>query len=446
MKTDLKKLISDAFLISICWFGAYFLRVALTPFFSYEINPIDSYIIAYPFILFFWIITAFYMGIYRRFVEGGISEVIQGFKAWLISVLISMSFAFIVRELSLARSVLLIFSVICFFVLTAKHFAFSRPQKKKAVIVGTGPLAIRIIQKIEDLGQYEIQGIVSRNPEDLKSKKKIDKYEVVGNISDLKKIAETVDAIIFADEGLTTSILMTIILELDREVPKHINFLVASSGFEAIKYGFDVEFVGDIPLVELGFFSPSPLYDVIKRTFDVVVSSVLLVLLIPVFIIIAIAIKLDSDGPVFFIQERVGKDGKLFKLIKFRTMYKDVPKFSRAPRSAGDPRVTKVGAFLRRWSLDELPQLINVIKGDMSLVGPRPEMPQIVAEYEPWQKERLRVKPGITGLWQILGRKDLPLEENIQYDLIYIKNRSFLLDLIILLKTIPILVKGKGAY
>jgi len=168
--------------------------------------------------------------------------------------------------------------------------------------------------------------------------------------------------------------------------------------------------------------------------------------LIPVFIVIAIAIKIDSPGPVFFIQERVGKDGKIFKVIKFRTMYKDTPKFALSPRSQGDPRITKVGAFLRRWSLDELPQLINVLKGEMSLVGPRPEMPQIVEEYEPWQRERLKVKPGITGIWQILGRKDLPLEKNIQYDLIYVKNRSFLLDIIIILKTIPLVIKGKGAY
>jgi exopolysaccharide biosynthesis polyprenyl glycosylphosphotransferase len=293
------------------------------------------------------------------------------------------------------------------------------------------------------MGNYNIVGLISTSKEFVG--KIIDNYEVKGTISSLKEIikSENVDVVIFADEKLPLSAVMSIISNMDI---KDVAFFIVSQGFEAVKYGLNVEFIGSLPLVELGFETKNPFYDVIKRIFDFVVSLILLLILIPVFIVIAIAIKIDSPGPVFFIQERVGKDGKIFKVIKFRTMYKDTPKFALSPRSQGDPRITKVGAFLRRWSLDELPQLINVLKGEMSLVGPRPEMPQIVEEYEPWQRERLKVKPGITGIWQILGRKDLPLEKNIQYDLIYVKNRSFLLDIIIILKTIPLVIKGKGAY
>lgn len=444
MNIDFKRLFEDSLIVSICWFGSFFARTLLTPIFGYEINPLKNYIIAFPFILFFWIITAIYVGIYRRYgIRKDIRGVQKGFQAWLISALVSMSFAFLVRELHLSRSVIIIFSVSCFIALTIKNYAFSEEEPKKSFLIGSGNLAIRVIQKLEDMTNYKIEGIITQNRELIG--KKLDKYEIVGTISDLKEILEKrkPDAIIFADENLPLSAIMAII---SNTKAKGIKFLVASPGFEAIKYGFDVEFVGDIPLVELGFETTNILYEPMKRIFDFVISLILLILLIPVFVAIAIAIKIDSEGPVFFIQERVGKDGKIFRVIKFRTMYKDVPKYSLSPRHKGDPRITRVGRFLRRWSLDELPQLINVLKGDMSLVGPRPEMPQIVEEYEPWQRERLRVKPGITGIWQILGRKDLPLEKNIQYDLVYIKNRSFLLDLIIILKTIPLVIKGKGAY
>ena len=127
-------------------------------------------------------------------------------------------------------------------------------------------------------------------------------------------------------------------------------------------------------------------------------------------------------------------------------MYQNVNNYEEAPRVKDDPRITKVGRILRRTSLDELPQLLNVLRGEMSLVGPRPEMPFIVANYNEWQRIRLTIKPGLTGLWQILGRKDLYLHENLEYDFFYIKNQSLLLDLIVLLKTIPAVLKGKGAF
>ena len=131
---------------------------------------------------------------------------------------------------------------------------------------------------------------------------------------------------------------------------------------------------------------------------------------------------------------------------KFRSMRPDADPYAEAPDDEGDPRVTPIGAWLRRYSLDEVPQLWNVLKGDMTLVGPRPEMPFIVDQYEPWQRRRLEVKPGLTGLWQVLGRKDLPLRENIEYDFYYLTNRSLLLDLVILLKTVGVVLRGRGAY
>ncbi|MCX7734475.1 MAG: sugar transferase [bacterium] len=443
MTVDWRKLFIDGIIISFCWFGAYFIRTLLEPLFGYEINPFVSYIIAYPFILFAWVITALYSGVYRKYGNKGISSVITGFKAWIISVLISMSFAYLFRELHLARSVILMFSLICFIALTIKHYASVEEVERKALIIGTGSLAIRIMQKVEDLLRINILGIVSIKKDDIG--KKIDKYEVIGKLSDIKNIIKekNIDTIIFAEENIPFPAVMDMISSLSE---LGLSVMVASDEFKAIKYGFDVEFVGGIPLVEFSNISTSPLYELIKRIMDITLSSILLVLLFPVFLIIALAIKIDSEGPVFFIQNRVGKDGKIFKVIKFRTMFHKTPKYSLSPRSPEDPRITRVGRFLRRWSLDELPQIINVLKGEMSLVGPRPEMPQIVQEYLPWQKERLKVKPGITGLWQIIGRKNLPLEQNLQYDILYIKTRSLLLDIIIILKTVPAVLKGKGAY
>jgi lipopolysaccharide/colanic/teichoic acid biosynthesis glycosyltransferase len=184
---------------------------------------------------------------------------------------------------------------------------------------------------------------------------------------------------------------------------------------------------------------------IVKRGCDVLGSLFLLALLLPLFVFVAILIKVDSPGPVFFRHYRIGKDGKRFLLWKFRSMRTDVPEYEESPRSAVDGRLTRIGRLIRRLSVDELPQLINVLKGDMSLVGPRPEMPFIVARYHPAHRERLAARPGITGLWQISPARAFPIHENLQYDLHYIHNQNFFLDCAILLRTITAVIHGVGA-
>ena len=185
-------------------------------------------------------------------------------------------------------------------------------------------------------------------------------------------------------------------------------------------------------------------YFTVKRIIDIALSSIFLLIAIPFFIIIPFLIKIDSQGKVFIIQKRIGFKGKEFYIYKFRTMKKYVDLYKISPTNNFDSRITKFGRFLRRTSLDEIPQLYNVLKGEMSLVGPRPEMPFIVLKYSNNEKKRLSVKPGLTGLWQIKARKDIPLYKNLDYDFEYINNQSVLLDLKILLKTIPALIKGKN--
>lgn len=194
-----------------------------------------------------------------------------------------------------------------------------------------------------------------------------------------------------------------------------------------------------------------------KRLFDLFASGLLLILCSPLFLLIAVAIKLESRGPIFFLQERIGERGHPFTMIKFRTMRRDAEQ-RQIDRPQGqvraqvvhkrddDPRVTRVGRKLRRSSLDELPQLLNVLRGDMSLVGPRPELPDIVAHYAPWQWQRFSVPAGMTGWWQINGRSTKPMHLHTDDDLYYIQNYSFWLDLKILFKTIPAVLKGQGAF
>ena len=183
----------------------------------------------------------------------------------------------------------------------------------------------------------------------------------------------------------------------------------------------------------------------LKRSLDVLGSLFLLIALLPLLVLVAVLIKLDSPGPVLFRHDRVGRDGRRFLLWKFRSMKTAVPRYEMSPRSVTDPRLTRVGRLIRRMSIDELPQLINVLKGEMSLVGPRPEMPFIVVRYNSCERKRLLAKPGITGLWQISAGRAFPIHENLQYDLHYIYNQNVTLDCAILLRTITAVLGGVGA-
>lgn len=225
------------------------------------------------------------------------------------------------------------------------------------------------------------------------------------------------------------------LLNLTRDLPVIICFMPYFSGYFAWQVRL-VDFNG-FPMVSLGKGGARAGGGMIKRLIDLVVAACGLLLLMPALAAIGYAIRKDSPGPILFSQERVGLDGKHFTMYKFRTMFMDVPRYGYTPMQADDPRITRVGRFLRRTSLDELPQLFNVLNGTMSLVGPRPEMPFIVEnEYDDFLRERLRAKPGITGVWQISADRNRQIHEDISYDLFYIENQSLLLDLIILVRTV----------
>ncbi len=199
---------------------------------------------------------------------------------------------------------------------------------------------------------------------------------------------------------------------------------------------------------------PAPLW---KRTFDVVVASLLLLALLPLFALVAVAIRLESEGPVLFRQQRVGRGGRPFTFYKFRSMYADAE--ARREELADqneqngpifkirrDPRVTRIGRWLRRASIDEMPQLWNVLRGDFSLVGPRPPTPDEVLGYEPWQRRRLSIPGGLTCLWQVSGRSEVGFEDWMRLDMRYVARRGLLEDLVLLARTVPAVLSGRGAY
>ncbi|RLD11094.1 MAG: hypothetical protein DRI44_04420 [Chlamydiae bacterium] len=200
--------------------------------------------------------------------------------------------------------------------------------------------------------------------------------------------------------------------------------------------------IAGIPMISAKNTSRHYIYLFFKRIFDFIASLILLILLSPIMLIIALIIRIDSKGSPIFVQTRVGLNGKPFSIFKFRTLRNDANKYEINPTNNNDNRITKAGKWLRKTSLDELPQLLNVLLGSMSLVGPRPEMPFIVEKYNKLHRERLRVKPGITGLWQLSADRSIAIHENMDYDLYYVHEQSFLLDIVILIQTFFFAFRG----
>ncbi len=217
--------------------------------------------------------------------------------------------------------------------------------------------------------------------------------------------------------------------------------------------------INNLPIISLKINGDKKWQNIVRRGFDIILSSIILIILLPVFIITAIAIKIDSHGPIIYKQKRCGKDGKEFTLFKFRSMYANnsqtkreeefkefIDKKTAKGKIINNADVTTVGKVLRRASIDEFPQFLNVLRGDMTLIGPRPPIPYEVKYYKDWHKDRLKIKPGISGLWQVYGRGTMPCDSSIFLDLLYTLNQSLTLDIKLLFQTVPAVLLGRGAY
>ncbi len=321
--------------------------------------------------------------------------------------------------------------------------------KRKVLIIGINNQALQLSRIITDYAAAGLQfaGFV-RHITDERPEAEINPDDILGDIDTLRKIVteHCIREVIICDHANEHEYLRQI-NDMLSSLP--VNIRIAPDYSDLAYFHMTIEDFAGIPLVGLRYDMLTIWQRIVKRLFDIVGASILLTAFLPLIIIIAIAIKLDSRGPIFFRQQRAGERGRLFTMYKFRSMVYDAENritYGQNYKKANDPRVTRVGRILRRTSLDEIPQFVNVLLGDMSLVGPRPELPQVVGEYSPRQWKRFEVPQGLTGWWQINGRAELPMYEHTDYDVFYIRNYSVWLDLMILARTPMAVLKGKGAF
>jgi exopolysaccharide biosynthesis polyprenyl glycosylphosphotransferase len=345
------------------------------------------------------------------------------------------------------------------FVIAAQKKIFQR----KVLIIGTDKTAklVAVQLEMDDSHGFEIVGFV--DDESQKNERIFEGLKVLGKTSQLKTLVKKyqIEEIIIAQSEITHQKLLEII---DRAKDTTATVRLASELYNIIPEKVLVEKYLGVPVVLVAQNYNNVLYNVYKRVFDVVFATVALIILAIPFLIIASLIKLSSKGAVFFSDTRIGKDGNSFKFYKFRTMQVNnddsihrefvrqhikqtgKKKVTEVKKITDDPRVTPIGKFLRKTSLDELPQLFNVLRGEMSLVGPRPCLPYEWEQYDDWHRRRFSVIPGCTGLWQVSGRSAVDFNDMVILDLFYIDNMSPLFDLKIIFRTIPVMLLGKGGY
>ncbi len=481
-------LLIDAFLTFAC-FAAAFVWRENEAIFSDTAWAWSKDFVPYAGVVFFAIpvrgAMLWYQRIYR--LQGAfsyIAEFIKVFKAVAIASLLMIAFTFLFRggfafrQFSYARGVFALDFVFALVVFSIFHLGLRYLQTLfrrrdinliPTLIVGTNTEAEQTFNELKarrDLG-YRVVGVV-------KSDSRLSTFdsrlstEIVGDFKDLPEIIRELEIqeVIITDSKIPSEKLFEAMMQIGRK--QKVEFRLAPSLFNFLPQKTSVEQIGILPMVKLFREPLSDAERFIKRAFDIVFSAAFLILILPVWLLISLFIKLDSNGVILFKQERVGMDGRKFLCYKFRTMKSDAdanihreayrknieglteanagneenPVFGKVKN---DPRITKTGKFLRRTSLDEMPQFLNVLRGEMSIVGARPPIPYEVEEYDLRHRKRLDMKPGITGLWQVSGRNRLTFDEMVKIDLYYIENWSLWLDLKIILLTLPAVLRGDGA-
>ena len=493
----------DAGLAMACFMLAFIWREG-EPIFSPTAWSWSKEFVPYAGVLLFVVPIRLAMLVYQRVfrLQGAfsyINEFIKVFKAVAVGSLLIISFTFLFRggfafrDFSYSRGVFALDFVLALIVFSAFHLGLRRLQTLvrakdinliPTLIVGTNAEAeqtIRELQERTDLG-YRVVGIIATeftekhrenqknfSARSVNSAANFSDVEIVGDLEDLPAVISAlgIQEVIITDNSLPSEKLFEAMMQIGRK--QKVEFRLAPSLFNFLPQKTSVEQIGVLPMVRLFREPLSDAERFTKRAFDILIAAVLIIILSPVWLLIALFIKLDSRGTTFFRQERVGMDGRRFLCYKFRTMKSDADEKMhreayrknieglREEANAGndekpvfgkvknDPRVTRIGRFLRRTSLDELPQFLNVLLGDMSVVGARPPIPYEVEDYDIRHRKRLDMKPGITGLWQVSGRNRLTFEEMVQIDLYYIENWSLWLDLKIILLTLPAILRGDGA-
>jgi exopolysaccharide biosynthesis polyprenyl glycosylphosphotransferase len=412
-----------------------------------------------------------------------LEDSIRIFKSTAIGSLLIVAAAFLYRggfdyrSFSYARAIFLLDFFIAFgsyylvrlVVRSAQTFFRARGINLiPTLVVGRGPEAALCIKEMRErpsLG-YRVVGAVGSGPVDSDG---LQTYEGVPVVSDFAGLPDAIresgaNEVIIADSSVDGDVLFDVMMRCGRR--RGVEFRIAPSLFNCLPSKTEVDQIGALPMIRLFREPLSDFTRGTKRFVDIAIASITLAVLSPLWLVIALLIRIDSKGSSFYAQERVGMDGRIFLVYKFRTMLIDSNneihreyqrKFiaGHAEANVGDeakpayklrddPRITRVGQVLRRLSLDEVPQLFNVLRGDMSIVGPRPPIPYEVESYDLWHRKRLDMKPGLTGLWQVSGRNRLPFEEMVKLDLFYIENWSLLFDFKIIMRTVLAIVRGDG--
>jgi exopolysaccharide biosynthesis polyprenyl glycosylphosphotransferase len=463
----------DLALTSLAFFAAFFIRDLLMPLvdprhFPTGLFPLAEYLKIYPVVLIIWSVLLFSYHSYHSHRTVPLQkEALTVFRVVIVGNVLLATLAYLLPLRQLSRAWFVLFGVLSVLLLLLEKIALrvmARYVRAKGLnyrtilIVGSGRRAIEIARVVEEhkYWGYKILGFISdghRLPNGWA------RYRVYGTVPELRTLLERsefpeiVDEIVFAVTRKKLDEMKQIFL-LCEELG--IRARVAMNFFQNRVARIEVEELEGIPFLTFTTTPSNETQLALKRVLDVAVSLLLLLLSLPVIVVAALAIKVTSPGSVVFKQQRIGLNGRIFTLYKFRTMIEDAHERRSEVRHLNemtgpvfkvklDPRITSVGRILRKFSLDELPQLWNVLKGDMSLVGPRPPIPEEVRSYHRWQRRRLSMKPGLTCLWQVNGRNNVDFDRWMQLDLQYIDNWSPSLDLKILLRTIPAVLLGRGA-
>jgi exopolysaccharide biosynthesis polyprenyl glycosylphosphotransferase len=336
--------------------------------------------------------------------------------------------------------------------LLRKTYSWTRAQRR-VLIVGAGSVGRQLQRQIQGFPELDLAvvGFLDDNEEKLHLQ-----TDILGQVNQARRVIRQhkVDDVVIALPGSAFELINSLVAEL-HDLP--VKVWVVPDYFRLALHQAKVEDFAGIPMLDLRAPALTEYQRLVKRAFDLAITLLALPPILLLTAIIAIIIRLEGPGPIIFQQKRVGENGRLFELYKFRTMVTGAETLRSAiehrdeegnliHKTPEDPRITKVGRFLRNTSLDELPQFFNIMKGDMSLVGPRPELPYLVDEYKPWQRKRFAVPPGLTGWWQVNGRSDKPMHLNTEDDLYYVQHYSLWLDLWILVRTVWVVVNRKGAF
>lgn len=456
----------DVVLINLGFAIAWYLRYQLELFrevAAADYLPISSYFGIQAFLIVCLLIIYKLNGVYGRRRRQGWADEVSGITAGaLVGVAIMIVAVFYVRPFGYSRLVF-IYACVAIIVLLAMARVVERGWRgylrrkgiglQRVLVVGEGPLGRMIMQNIvaqPELG-YKIVGFVDDEP-----RQSLGRFEYLGTTAEIPQLVwqHQIDEVIIALPSASHQKVTEIVIACSR---LNVRFRIVPDFYDLSLNQVDVVEINRIPLIGLREVSLPGSGQVIKRIVDVLVASIALIVLAVPMLLIAIAIKLDSPGPIIVRQVRIGRWGKPFDFFKFRSMRDGADQELQALiaqneangpifKIRNDPRRTRVGRWLRRFSLDEIPQLFNVLRGDMSLVGPRPPFPWEVDQYAEWHRRRLQVYPGITGLGQVSGRSDLPFDETALLDIWYIENWTLGLDLKILLRTLPAVISGHGAY